>query len=96
MVRLFQEGLRDGNSIKRLRDRLRHLPKDLKEYSECILFHNMKDTYREQATHMFLVTLAAEQSLPLVAYWFLGKDKCPSERRPATVQQTIKRHKVVK
>ncbi|KAF2994707.1 hypothetical protein E8E13_003077 [Curvularia kusanoi] len=96
VVRSFQEGMREGDSIKRLQDRLRHLPKSLEEYFERILFHDVKETYRDQAAVMFLVTLVAKENLPLMAYWFLDEDDCPTERRPLTGKQTIKRHKDAK
>ncbi|KZM21496.1 uncharacterized protein EKO05_0006186 [Ascochyta rabiei] len=92
VVRSFQDGLREGDSIKRLQERLRHLPKNLEDYFERILFHDVKESYRDQAAQMFLVTLIAKENLPLMAYWFLDED-CPAERRPLTVQQTIRRHK---
>ncbi|KAJ4335569.1 hypothetical protein N0V95_008865 [Ascochyta clinopodiicola] len=92
VVRSFQDGLREGDSIKRLQERLRHLPKNLEDYFERILFHDVKESYRDQAAQMFLVTLIAKENLPLMAYWFLDED-CPTERRPLTVQQTVRRHK---
>jgi hypothetical protein len=96
VVRSFQEGLREGDSIKRLQDRLRHLPKNLEEYFERILFHDVKETYRDQASVMFLVTLVAKENLPLMAYWFLDEDGYPTEHRPLTVQQIVRRHRDAK
>jgi hypothetical protein len=96
VVRSFQEGLREGDSITRLQHRLRTLPTNLEEYFERILFHDVKDTYRDQAAQMFLVALVAKETLPLMSYWFLDEHDLPTERQPLKLQQTIKRHKDAK
>ncbi|KAH6114436.1 hypothetical protein HBI69_124190 [Parastagonospora nodorum] len=96
VVRSFQEGLRQGDSITRLRNRLRELPTNLEEYFERILFHDVQKTYRDQAAQMFLVALAAKENLPLMAYWFLDEQELPTERQELKAQQTSKRHRAAK
>lgn len=95
VVRSFQEGLRNGDSIQLLKERLRTLPRDLNGYFERILFHDVDDFYRREAARMFFVTLEAKENLPLLAYWYLG-EAIPAERRPMTMQQTNKRVKDIK
>jgi hypothetical protein len=92
VVRSFQEGLRNGDSIQLLHERLRELPKELNGLFERMLFHDVTDFYRRQAAQMFFITLEAKDTLPLIAYWFLD-ETIPEERRPLTVQQTNKRLK---
>ncbi|KAJ4346643.1 uncharacterized protein N0V89_010574 [Didymosphaeria variabile] len=96
VVRSFQEGLREGDSITRLQKRLQELPTELEEYFERILFHDVKQAYRDQAAQMFFITLEAKENLPLMAYWFLDEPELPAERRPLKMQQTAKRHKDAK
>lgn len=96
VVRSFQEGLREGDSIARLQSRLRKLPTNLEEYFQRILFHDVKESYRDQAAQMFLVALVAKENLPLMAYWFLDEQDFPAERQPLKIQQTNKRHKDAK
>ena len=96
VVRSFQEGLREGDSIARLQHRLQDLPAELEEYFERILFQDVKQTYRDQAAQMFLVALEAKENLPLMAYWFLDEPELPKERQPLKMQQTVKRHRAAK
>jgi adenylate kinase family enzyme len=96
VVRSLQEGLREGDSIARLQNRLRKLPTDLDEYFERILFYDVQKSYRDQAAQMFLVALVAKDNLPLMAYWFLDEHDLPSERKPLKMQQTNQRHKAAK
>ncbi|RYO39085.1 hypothetical protein AA0113_g11227 [Alternaria arborescens] len=92
VVRSLQDGLLEADSITRLQQRLRKLPTNLEELFERIIFQDVKETYRSEASHMFLVALGAKENLPLMAYWFLGED-LPKQRLPLRMQQTIKRHK---
>ncbi|CAN9225518.1 unnamed protein product [Alternaria alternata] len=92
VVRSLQDGLCDADSITRLQLRLRKLPTNLEELFERILFRDVKESYRSEASHMFLVALEAKDNLPLMAYWFLGEN-LPKQRLPLKMQQTIKRHK---
>ncbi|CAN9209937.1 unnamed protein product [Alternaria alternata] len=92
VVRSLQDGLLEADSITRLQQRLRKLPTNLEELFERIIFRDVKETYRSEASHMFLVALKAKENLPLMAYWFLGED-LPKQRLPLRMQQTIKRHK---
>jgi DNA replication protein DnaC len=95
VVRSLQDGLCEADSIARLQQRLRKLPTNLEELFERILFRDVKESYRSEASHMFLVALEAKENLPLMAYWFLGED-LPTQRLPLKMQQTIKRHKDAK
>lgn len=92
VVRSLQDGLCEADSITRLQLRLRKLPTNLEELFERILFRDVKESYRSEASHMFLVALEAKDNLPLMAYWFLGEN-LPKQRLPLRMQQTIKRHK---
>jgi hypothetical protein len=92
VVRSLQDGLCEADSITRLQQRLRKLPTNLEELFERILFRDVKESYRSEASHFFLVALEAKENLPLMAYWFLSED-LPKQRLPLKMQQTIKRHK---
>jgi hypothetical protein len=92
VVRSLQDGLCEADSITRLQLRLRKLPTNLEELFERILFRDVKESYRSEASHIFLVALEAKENLPLMAYWFLGEN-LPKQRLPLKMQQTIKRHK---
>ena len=96
VVRSLQEGLREGDGIERLRNRLRDLPTDLGDLFGRILFNDVEPSHRERAAQMFLVTLKAKENLPLMAYWFLDEPDVVAERQPLKVQQTAYRHKMVK
>jgi hypothetical protein len=96
VVRSLQEGLREGDGIDRLRDRLHDLPTDLSDLFERILFSDVEPSHRERAARMFLVALKAKENLPLMAYWFLDEAEVVTERQPLKVQQTTYRHKMVK
>jgi hypothetical protein len=91
-IRSLQDGLCEADSITRLQLRLRKLPTNLEELFERILFRDVKESYRSEASHIFLVALEAKENLPLMAYWFLGEN-LPKQRLPLKMQQTIKRHK---
>ena len=92
VVRSLQDGLCEADSITRLQLRLRKLPTNLEELFERILFRDVKESYRSEASHIFLVALEAKENLPLMAYWFLGEN-LPKQRLPLKMQPTIKRHK---
>jgi hypothetical protein len=92
VVSSLKDGLREADSVARLQRRLRELPTNLEDLFERIIFRDVRPSYRDQASHMFLVALEAKENLPLMAYWFLDED-LPKECRPLKMQQTIKRHK---
>ncbi|KAJ4988895.1 hypothetical protein SVAN01_05519 [Stagonosporopsis vannaccii] len=96
VVRSFQEGLRNGDSITRLQHRLRELPTELEPYFDQILFYDVKPHYRDQAAKLFLVAMRAKETLPLMAYWFLDEQEVPEHHRPLKMQQTNLRHKAAK
>lgn len=73
VVRSFQEGLRNGDSIARFRARLAKLPQDLNKYFEKIIFHDIPDSYHSVSADMFRVAMAAGRSLPLYTHWFIGE-----------------------
>ncbi|OAG14750.1 hypothetical protein CC77DRAFT_917290, partial [Alternaria alternata] len=87
VVRSLQDGLCEADSITHLQQRLRKLPTNLEELFERILFRDVKESYRSEASHLFLVALEAKENLPLMAYWFLGED-LPKQRLPLKMQQT--------
>lgn len=75
VVRSCQEGLMNGDSIARLRTRLKELPQDLNEYFERIVFQNVPESYRSVSANMFRVALAQQNELPLFVYWFVGEQR---------------------
>jgi hypothetical protein len=96
VVRSLQEGLREGDGIDRLRNRLRDLPTDLSDLFGRILFNDVEPSHRERAARMFLVTLKAKENLPLMAYWYLDEPEVINERQPLKIQKTTYRHRMVK
>jgi Cdc6-like AAA superfamily ATPase len=92
VVSSLKDGLREADSVARLQKRLRELPTNLEELFERIIFRDVRPSYRDQASHMFLVALEVKENLPLMAYWFLGED-LPKDCLPLRMQPTIKRHK---
>jgi hypothetical protein len=66
------DGLMNEDKVIDLQRRLRQLPTELKQYFRHI-FDRIDDHYREQTTHVFRVALAAHDTLPLLAYWFMDK-----------------------
>ena len=73
VVRSLLEGLTNADRISDLQRRLRLLPTDLDEYFERIL-STIDEFYRKQTARMFLVTLAAQETLPLMTYWFIDQE----------------------
>ena len=86
----------EGDRLVHLQSNLNKLPSDLEELFEHILFSTIDlDSYKTDTAHMFLVTLAAHDTLPLMSYWFIDQ-KGPEvvkrlEIKPMTVQQIKKR-----
>ena len=68
VVRSLQDGLCEADSITRLQQRLRKLTTNLEELFERILFRDVKESYRGEASHLFLIALEAKENLPLMAY----------------------------
>lgn len=77
VVRSYQEGLMNGDSIARLRTRLKELPQDLNQYFERIVFQNVPESYRSMSANMFRVAgvSGGYRELPLFVYWFLGEER---------------------
>lgn len=74
VVRSFQEGLINGDSISNFKRRLDELPTDLNEYFERILLSDVAEFYRGQSAELFSVALEGEENLPLMAYWHMGAE----------------------
>jgi hypothetical protein len=99
VVQSLIDGLTNGDRILDLQRRLRVLPKTLKEFFKSI-FNNIDEFYMEQTAHMFLVTLVARNTLPLLAYWFIEQDDpnfaMKLEVQPLSMQKTNLRLKLMR
>ncbi|KAH6611857.1 hypothetical protein C7974DRAFT_85822 [Boeremia exigua] len=71
-VRSLIEGLRNRDSLALLRNRLHHFPSDLNEFFRH-MFKSLDTIYQPHLSHMLQVALAADQSLSVVAYWYLDE-----------------------
>jgi hypothetical protein len=60
VVQSLKEGLRDGDSIKEMGDRLNELPSDLRALYDHMI-RNLKPRYQQQASEMFQLLLMAQQ-----------------------------------
>lgn len=100
VVRSFQDGLLNGDSILNLKKRLDELPTDLNEYFERILLSDVAQFYRGQSAELFSVTLEGAENLPLMAYWFMAEEDpqyaLKLEVKPLSMQQINKRLKTMK
>ncbi|KAK8075657.1 hypothetical protein PG997_010320 [Apiospora hydei] len=100
VVRSFQEGLLNGDSIASLKRRLDTLPRDLNQYFERIILTDVAEFYRGQCAELFSVTLEGAEDIPLIAYWFMGEEDpdyaLKLESKPLTPQQTNTRFKAIK
>jgi hypothetical protein len=72
VVRSLLEGLRNMDTVKLLRKRLRAFPSDLDLFFRH-MFLSLDHTYRTHLSHMFQIALAARRPLSPFAYWFLDK-----------------------
>jgi hypothetical protein len=72
VVRSLLEGLRNQDSLKLLRKRLRAFPSDLNEFFRH-MFDSLDPIYCTHLAHMFQVALAASRPLSPIAYWFLDR-----------------------
>jgi hypothetical protein len=96
VVRSFQEGLQNGDTASDLRERLKLLPKDLNKYFDRIILSDVEEFYHGHSAEMFTVTLAGEEDIPLIAYWFMREDAdyvVGLEAKPLSIQQVNKRLK---
>jgi NACHT domain len=96
VVRSFQEGLQNGDTASDLRERLKLLPKDLNTYFDRIILSDVEEFYHGHSAEMFTVTLAGEEDIPLIAYWFMREDAdyvVGLEAKPLSIQQVNKRLK---
>ncbi|KAK4443552.1 hypothetical protein QBC34DRAFT_477084 [Podospora aff. communis PSN243] len=75
VVRSFQEGLSNGDSIDDLRRRLRELPTDLNQYFERIVLSDVSEFYRGFSAEMFSIALTSPEPLPLMTYWFMAEGR---------------------
>jgi phage terminase small subunit len=90
VVQSLLDGLSNEDSISNLQRRLRRLPKDLKEFFKSILNH-IDEFYMEQTAHIFLATLSANDTLPLLSYWFIEQEDdfaMKVEVQPLSMQKT--------
>jgi hypothetical protein len=90
VVQSLLDGLTNEDSITNLQRRLRHLPRTLKEFFKSI-FNNIDEFYMEQTAHIFLVTIAAYRTLPLLTYWFIEQEDgyaIKLEVQPLSMQKT--------
>ncbi|KAF2145650.1 uncharacterized protein K452DRAFT_211711, partial [Aplosporella prunicola CBS 121167] len=71
VVKSLLEGLRDGDSIARLRDRLVSIPGDLEGFFKKIL-HDMSPSKAEEASKQFQLMEAAVFPLSLLLFSFAG------------------------
>lgn len=101
VVQSLLEGLSNADKLTDLQKRLYSLPTDLDEYFESILF-TIGEFYESQTPTVFLVCLAAADSLPLMVYWFIDclKDNVDYtidlKIEPITLQQMSARHRAMK
>jgi hypothetical protein len=72
VVRSLLEGLRNQDSLKLLRKRLRAFPSDLDEFFRH-MFQSLDPIYRTHLSHMFQIALTAARPLSPIAYWFLDR-----------------------
>jgi hypothetical protein len=72
VVRSLLEGLRNQDSLKLLRKRLRAFPSDLNEFFRHI-FDSLDPIYCTHLAHMFQVALVASRPLSPIAYWYLDR-----------------------
>ncbi|KAF2034828.1 hypothetical protein EK21DRAFT_107457 [Setomelanomma holmii] len=96
VLRSFQEGLENEDTVEDLRQGLSKFPRDLNKYFDRILFSDVDDFYHAHSAETFLISLHAEEDLPLFAYWFLREDPkrvADMERKPLAMQQVNKRLK---
>lgn len=96
VVRSFQQGLENGDSLYDLRERLKQLPKDLNKYFDRIILSDVEDFYHGHSAEMFMVTLKGEEELPLFAYWYLREDTkyvLDIEQKPLSIPTYNKRLK---
>jgi hypothetical protein len=90
VVQSLLDGLSNEDSIANLQRRIRQLPKTLKEFFRSI-FNHIDEFYMEQTAHIFLVTLRANQTLPLLSYWFIEQEDdfaIKLEVQPLSMQKT--------
>ncbi|KAK6515877.1 hypothetical protein TWF281_004468 [Arthrobotrys megalospora] len=94
VVRELSDGLTDGNKFPDLLKRLHSLPTDLNNYFERILF-TVDEFYRDHhhTTTMFLITLEAQEPLPLMVFWFVDQIQDDPEygSKPEEKAMTMKR-----
>lgn len=101
VVQSLLEGLSNADKLTTLRKRLYSLPTDLDEYFERILF-TVDEFYETQTPTVFLICLAAADTLPLMIYWFIDCLRDDMEYalnlkvEPITPQQMFGRHKAMK
>ncbi|ROW11192.1 hypothetical protein VMCG_01135 [Cytospora schulzeri] len=75
VVRSFEEGLCNGDSIEDLRKKLEEdIPEDLNELFERIILRDVPENYRAQSAQIFTLALEAAENLSFMAYWFAEQE----------------------
>jgi hypothetical protein len=91
VVRSLLQGLTNDDKFSDLQRRLAETPTELNDLFRKTLW-SVDAFYRQYTAHMFLVTLAASETLPLMAYWYMNQDDpdlaLKMEIEPLTVQKT--------
>jgi hypothetical protein len=74
VVRSLLRGLRNSDRIPNLRQRLYELPSELEKYFELIL-DSIEKVYRQTTARIFKVMIAAQGTVPLLAFHFLDQEE---------------------
>jgi hypothetical protein len=73
-VRSLLSGITEGDRLVHVLKKLNSLPKDLEKYFKHVLETDIDlESNKEDTSHMFLVTLIANDTLPLTSYWFIDQ-----------------------
>jgi hypothetical protein len=79
VVRSLLRGLRNSDRIPDLRRRLYELPGELEEYFELML-DSIEKVYQQTTARIFKVMIAAQGTLPILAFHFLDFVPSPSNQ----------------
>lgn len=75
VVRSFEEGLLNGDSIQDLQRTLEQdIPEDLNELFERIILRDIPKNHRARSAQIFAIALEAAENLSFMAYWFAGQE----------------------
>jgi hypothetical protein len=101
VVRSFEEGLLNGDSIQDLQRTLEQdIPEDLNELFERIILRDVPRNYRARSAQIFAIALEAAENLSFMAYWFAGQEDpeyaFKLESKPIQPQVLAKRYSATK